>query len=490
MIPILVESLFTLQSPFEWKGVYIPNLPPQQAKCAQGFMPMILGVHTELYKAIKKEYGVDDFDIFDLNTSDFRINNKEIDINVRRFLYDKFINPVTDYLHNKKQIEQDTYKPEFYNLNDLKTKKKNSRKQSMIENFMKFRSEIMIKLIELFKSQIFCFKIVSSEQQKNFMSQDTKQIFDFDKFIQQSKNYYIEYGNFHAVAFYKLLCDTQYFNVFISECYKYFLQNPEENVTIQFMKQLIIQHRDIKVDFDYDKSDYFVDKNDQEKFDIDFYETEQREAQKKLMLSAKMNHHHIDLYVEYVVFLAINNYYKDPDLNTSVKYSQSVRTIRNSPSSRNAYTMSALGGKIKEDIIIGLDKNKLVDLEKLSPFIFEKNLQSSLETWKKDKNQKEQLFFNEKKSADHRSNKHSPLKSQDSIGFTKSLHVSNVFSAEKHLEPQMRKISTSDKVINLDFSKKCSIADKIDKKIKEDKNKTNSEIKNTQVSDIIDFLEF
>ena len=153
MIPILVESLFTLQSPFEWKGVYIPNLPPQQAKCAQGFMPMILGVHTELYKAIKKEYGVDDFDIFDLNTSDFRINNKEIDINVRRFLYDKFINPVTDYLHNKKQIEQDTYKPEFYNLNDLKTKKKNSRKQSMIENFMKFWGQSIsanIRRLELY----------------------------------------------------------------------------------------------------------------------------------------------------------------------------------------------------------------------------------------------------------------------------------------------------------------------------------------------------
>ncbi len=77
------------------------------------------------------------------------------------------------------------------------------------------------------------------------------------------------------------------------------------------------------------------------------------------MQSARSNYLHIDLYVEYVLFLAINNYYIEPaDGNSSLKLSKADKI------SRGAYTMSALGGKIKEDIIIGLNKEKLVDLEK------------------------------------------------------------------------------------------------------------------------------
>ena len=60
-----MEVIFTLTSPFEWNAPYIPNLPPQLAKCALGFMPMVIGVHDELFKAIDKQYGTETFDVFD-----------------------------------------------------------------------------------------------------------------------------------------------------------------------------------------------------------------------------------------------------------------------------------------------------------------------------------------------------------------------------------------------------------------------------------------
>lgn len=492
MIPILVESIFTLISPFEWKGIYIPNLQPQLAKCAQGFMPMILGVHTELFKAIKKEYGVDEFDIFDLNTSDFRINNKDVNINIRRFLYDKLIASVTNFLHNKRQIELDSYKPEFYNMNDNKSKKKNSKGLSNIENFMKFRSEIMVKLLGVFKSQIFCFKVISPEQKKNFRSLDTKQIFDFAKFIKDSKKYWIEYGNFHAVEFYKLICDTQYFNVFVSECYNYFLQS-EENVATQFVKQLLTLHGGIKIDFSDSNDVYFVDKNEQEKFDMATYETSQKESQQNSMQSARSNYLHIDLYVEYVLFLAINNYYIEPaDGNSSLKLSKADKI------SRGAYTMSALGGKIKEDIIIGLNKEKLVDLEKQSLFIFEKNLQSSQHSWEKEKQQKKQAH-DSKKDSFKKSKKHSPTKSfHGSPNLSKSetnpKFFSSINSPDKITNTHIGFMHKHHSAVTLSSKKGNENKDPIDKHKKEMNVKeqiveeVNSDSK--QVDDIIDFLNF
>jgi hypothetical protein len=100
----LTETILTILSPFEWTGPYIPNLPPQLARVAAGFVPMILGMHPELYKAIKLAYGDSNFDVYNLGNNEF-LHSENIDGATRSWVYSKIIQHVIDFLNQKKNAD-------------------------------------------------------------------------------------------------------------------------------------------------------------------------------------------------------------------------------------------------------------------------------------------------------------------------------------------------------------------------------------------------
>lgn len=226
--------------------------------------------------------------------------------------------------------------------------------------FLEFRAEILKSLIKIYRGLIFCYRVTDSTIQNRKML-DTKELFDFKKFTEISMAMYPAAG-----SFYELIMHTQSFNYFISQSYDYFTNLDDENASTYFIRHLIRANGNPTCNHFIDASPYYIDTITIQNSHLIEYRQRQQEEISKILKNAK-NINFVDIYVEYVIFRAINDdslIGEEEDLSERANSDYGIGNHRSRSvyDGGYAYNMSVYGGKLKEKIAVGLDTERLVDL--------------------------------------------------------------------------------------------------------------------------------
>ena len=316
-------------------------------------------------------YGDTNFDVYNLGNNEF-LHSENIDGATRGWVYGKIIQHVIDFLNHYEKADQEGLKKGWdsdrldsgIGIDRVFFSKEGEGKDKLLESrnkgiFLEFRAEILATLIKIFRLLIFCYRVTDSTIQNRKML-DTKELFDFKRFTEISMGMYPAAG-----SFYELIMHTQSFNYFISQSYDYFTNLEDENASTYFIRHLIRANGN-PICNHFPTHAYYIDIITIQNSHLIDYRQRQQEEISKILLQAK-NINFVDIYVEYVIFRAINH---DSPMGEEEVLSERANSHHETDIEKSrsvydggyAYNMSVYGGKLKEKITVGLDVERLVDL--------------------------------------------------------------------------------------------------------------------------------